>query len=634
MCGICGFYGLEDVSTSATLLASMTQSLSHRGPDGVGGWLSTDHATGLGNTRLAIIDIQTGQQPMFSVDERYVIVFNGELYNFQFLRRELESLGHAFRTQSDTEVLLRAYIQWGESCLQRCRGMFAVAIYDSTARELFLARDRTGIKPLYYYQGTSGFYFGSELKAILRAPEVPRRVDYQALTDFLVLSYPLMPKTAFREIVELEPGTWLRVSAGGVTRGEYWSWQRQQVNSMGEDDALDRAEESIAASLKEHLESDVPIGAFLSGGIDSSLLVAILAKVLATNVETFTVGFREAEYDESAFAGMVAKHLGVRHRLIRLDACLADISLVDQLLDQFDQPFGDSSAIPTYLVCREMRNHVKVAIGGDGGDEMFGGYPRFRLADIVKRVGHLPSVCIAGSRQAARGLDRVLPDLSRKGCRFLGAVALQDERRLLNLSCYIFPDELRTILEPAALRRLGDYLPRLAVNGHKTSDPGGGEFVDATIKFALPGDYLRKVDTMSGAVGLEVRAPFLGAQVLDCAAQIPEHMNYSAKGSKLVLRKLAAKYLPKAVAEKPKAGFAIPLDSWLGPQGRAEIAALLTSPRARIRQLIRPEYLASLLSGFASQQWNRARQSRFNTYQRVYCLWSLERWLLRWNPAL
>lgn len=611
----------------------MTACLAHRGPDGTGTWLSPERDIGLGHTRLAIIDLAGGRQPIQSADGRFVIVFNGELYNFRALRKELEVLGHRFRTSSDTEVMLEAYIQWGPACLQRFHGMFALAIYDTQAHELFLARDRTGIKPLYYHCGRFGFFFGSEIKAILRMPAVPRRLDYRALADFLILGYPLAPKTMFLDVSELEPGTSLRVSRKGIEKQRFWSWG-QSPESIAGPTALEQVEAAITESLREHMVSDVPIGVLLSGGIDSSLLVAMLAKVLREDVETFTVSFAEADYDESTYAEVVARSLGVRHRKIVLDPKLADISLIEKILVQFDQPFGDSSAIPTYFISKEIRKSAKVAIGGDGGDEMFGGYRRFFHADMAKLVGALPTVLLEASGAALKGIAGIAPHFSRMGKKFLRSAASGDEGRLLALSCYTFPDQLPGMIDPKVTKTIGDYTPSLSLNGHGTNNPGGREFTDSTVRHALPGDYLRKVDVMSSAHGLEVRVPFLGEHVLECAAKIPARLKYSRKENKIILRKLAEKYLPKVIVEKPKCGFAIPLDSWLGRNGRQEVRSLLSSRSSGIRDVIRPEYSDQLLSEFVDQTWKASKQSRFNAYQQVYMLWSLERWLAQWNPTL
>jgi asparagine synthase (glutamine-hydrolysing) len=633
MCGICGFFNISHRYEAPALLSAMTSSLAHRGPDGMGTWLSPEMNVGLGHTRLAIIDITGGRQPIHSSDGRFVIVFNGELYNFRSLRKELEGLGHDFRTSSDTEVLLEAYVRWGPACLQRFHGMFALAIYDTQAREVFLARDRTGIKPLYYHWGPSGFLFGSEIKAILQVPGIPRRFNYQAFADFVVLGYPLAPKTMFLDLSELEPGTWLRVSQQGMENRRFWSW-RQLPDGMGEAVALEQTQSALTESLREHLVSDVPIGVLLSGGIDSSLLVALLAKVLREDVETFTVSFAEAAYDESRYAGLVARSLGVRHQQIVLGPQLADISLTEDILDQFDQPFADSSAIPTYFICKQIRKSAKVAIGGDGGDEMFGGYRRFSHADMAKLVGTLPRPFLKASETTLGGIAGIVPHLSRMGKRFLRSAASRDEGRLIALSCYTFPDQLPEFIEPPVMKTIGKYVPSLSLNGNGTINPGGREFVDSTVRYALPGDYLRKVDVMSSAHGLEVRVPFLGEHVLECAAKIPVHLKYSRTRNKIILRKLAGRYLPKAVVEKPKGGFAIPLDTWLGRNGREEVRSILLSRNAGIHDLIRQEYSESLLSQFVDQNWNASKQSRFNTYQQVYMLWSLERWLRRWRPTL
>ena len=633
MCGICGFYNIDNHRDSSAVLSAMTASLAHRGPDGNGTWLSPEMDVGLGHTRLAIIDLAGGRQPIQSADGRFVIVFNGELYNFRSLRKELEDLGHCFRTSSDTEVLLESYIRWGPACLQRFRGMFAVAIYDTQEHEVFLARDRTGIKPLYYHCGPSGFLFGSEIKAILRVPGVPRRLDYQALADFLVLGYPLAPKTMFLDVRELEPGTSLRASRQGIEKRRFWSWLQLQ-DGLGESAALEQTEVALTESLREHLISDVPIGVLLSGGIDSSLLVAFLAKVLREDVETFTVSFAEAAYDESPYAQAVARDLGVRHRKIVLDPRLADISLIESILVQFDQPFADSSAIPTYFICKEIRKSAKVAIGGDGGDEMFGGYRRFSHADMAKLAGTLPNKFLKATGAALGGIGGIAPHLSRMGKRFIRSAASRDEGRLLALSCYTFPDELPEMIEPAVMKTMGNYVPSLSLNGHGTSNPGGKEFLDSTVRHVLPGDYLRKVDVMSSAHGLEVRVPYLVEHVLECAAKIPVRLKYSRKKNKIILRKLAEKYLPKCIVEKPKGGFGIPLDSWLGRNGREEVRSILNFRGTGIRDVIRHEYSDQLLSEFVDQTWNGSRRSRFNTYQQVYMLWSLERWLVRWKPVL
>jgi len=632
MCGITGFYGLADPKGAGVLLRSMTDSLEHRGPDGSATWLNGLGSVGMGHTRLAIIDVAGGAQPMLTEDGRLVILLNGEIYNYQNLRRELEELGESFRTKSDTEVFLKAYSRWGKDCLSKFSGMFAAAIYDNVSNKLLLARDRTGIKPLYYHAGPSGLFFSSELKTLLTSASFSPHLNYQALADFFVLGYPLLPSTFFRECTELTPGSWLEVSGEKRTSGRFWNWQREE-ESWNEENALEQTEAALVESLSEHLNSDVPVGAFLSGGIDSSLLVALLTKELDTRLDTFNVKFGEAAYDESPYAREVAKRFNTQHHEISLAGSSADLGLVATILDQFDQPFGDSSAIPTYLICREIRQHVKVVIGGDGGDEMFGGYPRFRYADVAKTLSSAPEWIRGSAAWLSETFQPLSGARSRQLRRLFRAADSQSSGRLLALSCYTFPENLADIFHPEVLREFADYCPSLAPASGDLRNPGGAEFIDATVNFALPGDYLRKVDCMSSAHGLEVRVPFLGNQVLDCAAQIPHRLKYDGKDNKLLLRRLAKKYLPASVVNKPKAGFGIPLDSWLGRSGREELQSILCSTSAKIRDFIRAEYLAEILDGFVSSQWDKSKLSRFNLYQQVYFLFGFERWLQRWTPA-
>lgn len=638
MCGICGYAEFDAPGSQQPPLAVMTAALAHRGPDGSATWQDNARRVGLGHTRLSIIDLQGGAQPMKSIDGRFVIVFNGEIYNFRSLRQELEQVGHGFATQSDTEVILEAYRRWENRCLERLRGMFAFALYDTCENKLFLARDRTGVKPLYYHSGKGGFFFGSELKALLAAPAIPRRLNYQALADFLRLGYTLPPATFFSDIRELEPGSWLEISPSGIARGRFWEWRRTPAD-LSDDDALEASEEALTESLRDHMVSDVPIGAFLSGGIDSSLLVALLTRKLGLQIDTFHVRFGESRYDESEYARAVAAHLGTRHHEVmagdfgRSGEGLQALEIADRVLAQFDQPFGDSSAIPTYLVCREIRKHVKVAISGDGGDEMFGGYSRFWYADVVHRLAAMPRWLLHAAIKASSGLRTFWPDRFREAQRLLTAAAPGSGDRLLSICNYLGRAELPLALRPSAYQRVGKDEPRFCLNGHG-GGPSGADLIDSTVRFTLPGDYLRKVDVMSSAHGLEVRVPFLGEPVLECAAKLPHALKYRGARNKLLLRKLAARYLPQRVARKPKWGFGIPLDSWLGESGRAAVRSLLDSPGAQIRALFRPEYSTPLLRSFAEGRWDRSTLSRYGLYQRVYALWSIERWLNRWRPSL
>ncbi len=571
---------------------------------------------------------------MCSADDRYVLVYNGEIYNFQSLRRELEEAGKRFRTQSDTEVLLEAYSSWGVACLTRLHGMFALAVYDKVRHELLLARDRTGIKPLFYATLEGAFCFASEIKALLALATRSLTLNYASLVNFLCLSYTLPPQTFFSEIQEVEPGSWLRVTRQGVERGTYWAWKREPA-AWNESVSLEEGRRAILESLREQLIADVPIGAFLSGGIDSSVLVAMLVNELGQKLPTFTVAFGEVSYDESRYADLVARQLRTDHHEIRIPVGQGDLGLIDEVLSQFDQPFGDSSAVPTYLMCRAVRPFVKVVIGGDGGDEMFGGYPRYSYADLARTLGRAPR----WSRQALRRLLNRLSRVStsewlRQAQRLVRAADASGNERLLALSCYLFPDDLDAMLTPLVKSKVVGHVPLLMSTDEYSRDCGGADFMDATMNTALPGDYLRKVDMMSSAHGLEVRVPFLGESVLACSARIPERWKYSLGENKRLLRRLAERYLPPEISHRPKSGFGFPFDAWLGQKGRRELYHQLCSPTARVRDVVAARYLERLLTCFVEQRWDDLRISRYNLYQRVYCLWGLERWLQRWSPNL
>ncbi|MBX3236603.1 MAG: asparagine synthase (glutamine-hydrolyzing) [Nitrospiraceae bacterium] len=634
MCGICGIVQTSSDPCLPQKIQHMTLSLRHRGPDGLECWVDGTSTVGLGHARLSIIDPVGGAQPMWSRDNRHVLVFNGEIYNFQSLRNELEDLGCTFGTNSDTEVLLQALRTWGTSCLTKLHGMFAFALYDTVADELFLARDRIGIKPLYYADFDGVFCFASEIKALRDLASGALTLNYRAVLSHLSLAYTTPPETFFSEVQELEPGAWLRLGNRGVEHGRFWSWKRTPME-WEDSVVLERTETAILSSLSEQLVADVPLGAFLSGGIDSSLLVSMIVRSLGRRIPTFTVKFGDSTYDESRFAGGVARWLGIEHHEIPVADGYGDLSLLDEVLAQFDQPFGDSSAVPTYFICKAVKPFVKVMIGGDGGDEMFGGYPRFSYADMAEHLHVVPQWLLRGLRACcngallASGSDRI-----RQIRRLLMAAEAGGNERLFILSSYLLPPEIGAVLSPLVSQQLEGWRPGILSKAEHTLQAGGAEFIDATVTTALPGDYLRKVDMMSSMHGLEVRVPFLGESVLNCSAGIPETKKYSFTENKRILRALAKKYLPDEICGRAKTGFRFPFDTWLGEKGRHEVQQQLISPKAMVRALIRPEYVEQLLQAFVCQRWSDLRISRDNMCQRVYGLWGLERWLQRWNPIL
>ena len=574
---------------------------------------------------------------MFSADGRYGIVFNGEIYNFQELRKNLEKLGRVFRTRSDTEVLLQAMIQWGVGALERFDGMFAFAVYDTLEDTLLVARDRVGIKPFYYHWDNGKFAFASEIKALLKLPGMPRRLDYRALADYLTLGYPMAPATFFADIRELPAGHWLKVKGAELQQGRFWSWRRKEED-WSEAESLAKTKEALLVTLEEHMIADVPVGATLSGGIDSSLLVALLAKELGVRVETFTVSFADREFDELTYASVIAKHLGLKHRRVSVPSdSFSDLEEIHAVLDQFDQPFVDSSAIPTNLLCRKLREHVKVAIGGDGGDETFGGYPRFYYADMADRIGRWPGPVLAAAESLRGPFGRVAPNAARQFGKLIAAARHRGQQRIFDLLAYNDPRRLPDILTIDAAARLDGYSPRILAEESDRAAVDGRDMIDATFNVTLPSDYLRKIDITSMAHGLEVRVPFLGKRMLDLAARIPHRWKFRGRnGGKMLLRKMLRQYLPagETITTRGKTGFRIPLDSSLGLQERQAIETMLTRPEARIRPLIDSHHTQAATRAFVTGRWSALNSSRYAVYQSVYMLWSLERWMQKWDPAI
>ncbi|MGA2258805.1 MAG: asparagine synthetase B family protein, partial [Thermoguttaceae bacterium] len=461
-------------------------------------------------------------------------------------------------------------------------------------------------------------------------PSVPRRLDYQALEDYLIFGYPLVPKTLFCDIRELEPGCWIALSPRGMEEGRFWRWRREE-RPCDEPTAVAATKDTLLEALRGHLIADVPIGVLLSGGIDSSLLVSLLKKELNADLEAFTVRFGEADYDESPYARIVADHLGVRHHELLLPSGTASFDQIHGIMDQFDQPFADSSAIPTYLISQELRKHVRVVIGGDGGDEMFGGYPRFYYADVSERLGRLPPL-VVGMRLGARALAAVAPNTMRKFARLLAAAGADGNFRLMNLSCYVYPQTVGEALAPRVRKEIAGYVPQFALPGQSACD--GRSLIDATVQYALPGDYLRKVDIASSAHGLEVRVPFLANQVLDFASRLPHRLKYTGiRSAKKLLRDLLARYVPPSILNHPKTGFGIPIDRYLSLRQRKVVFEMLTGPGSRIAEILNMEHFTPVLRGFVDHRWDRSRFSRYMVYQHAYLLWSLERWLRKWNPS-
>ncbi len=589
MCGIAGIVDLRaERPIDEPLLRAMTGSLAHRGPDGDG--FHIEPGVGLGHRRLSIIDLAGGKQPLYNEDHSVVVTFNGEIFNFAEVEADLIQRGHTFRTRSDTEVIVHAWEEWGVECLHRFNGMFAFAVWDRRTRTLFVARDRLGVKPLYYAELADGrLVFGSELKAVLLHPDVPRRIDPRAIEDYFAFCYIPDPKTIYRDVHKLEPGTYFCVQRGQgrLTPVRYWD-----VPLAGErhpEQSPDRWESELRARLQEavrkRLVSDVPLGAFLSGGIDSSAVVAMMREIGAARVLTCSIGFSEPKYDESAYARMVAEAKRTDHKTEVVEP--SDYSLLEKLVGLYDEPFADSSAIPTYRVCELARRHVTVALSGDGGDEDFIGYRRYQLFDMEERMrGLMPG----GLRRAVFGpLGRLYPKLDWAPRMLRGKTTFQSLARdpvaayLHGVS--ICKDDVRAQLYSRDFKQeLHGYNAGEVFASHvegKTFSDSLSLVQYLDYKTYLPGDILTKVDRASMAHGLEVRTPFLDYELVAWAAQLPARVKLRGTEGKYLLKKSLEPLLPREVLYRTKMGFAVPLDVWFRGELKTHIADVVRGERLR-----------------------------------------------------
>ncbi len=567
MCGIAGFLHHDpNRPADAAVVKRMTDAVIHRGPDGEG-----FHVTGplaLGHRRLAIIDLAGGDQPMASADASLTLIFNGEIYNYLELREELEALGHAFRTQSDTEVLLAAYRQWGVDCQEHLNGMWAFALWDDSARRLFLSRDRLGEKPLHFAEHEGSFYFASEMKSLFAAG-VPREFDSQWLEVFTCLGYLPAPHSFFHGVRKLLPGHCLVVENGRISERKYWDLPLVDEGDMERNAATVRArfEELLADSVRIRMRSDVPYGAFLSGGLDSSSIVALMADVSSHPVNTFTIGFRQPEYDERELAQNVADAFATNHRAIEVEPESFDASL-ERILHHYDEPFGDSSAIPTGIVSRHARRHVKMVLTGDGGDEVLSGYTMYQGEKFAERFRRLPAVlrepipAVAGAM--ARGLRGQARYRMNRARNVAHASNLDFDARFLQKLSWVDPARVK-----ALLRNHTDVAPVVSIEDFMRERLKKCPYADGFyrlmyyhLKVSLPDDMLVKVDRMSMAESLEVRPPFLDHRLVEYMVGVHKDVKMDGLTRKAVLRDTVARRLPPSLLQAPKRGFGVPLGDW------------------------------------------------------------------------
>ncbi|MBL9125286.1 MAG: asparagine synthase (glutamine-hydrolyzing) [Planctomycetaceae bacterium] len=635
MCGITGAVWTSAASAiEPEVLARMTDVLTHRGPDGRGVYTSCvqqlSPATGsvrvaLGHRRLSIIDRVGGAQPLANEDETVWIVFNGEIYNFQELRHRLEGAGHTFRGHSDTEVLVHLYEDEGLDFLRHLNGMFALAIWDEKRRQLVLARDRLGKKPLIYRREPDRLLFASELKSLLQVPGLPRDIDPAALDSYLTYQYVPHPQMIFRGYHKLPPAHYAVWRDGQLQVGCYWQPDFRREVARPRREYLAELQELLTSAVELRLQSDVPLGAFLSGGIDSSIVVALMQKLRREPVKTFSIGFPVAEYDETHYAREVARHIGTDHHEFQVEP--DGVEVLDRLVWYYDEPFADSSAIPTYYVSQLTRAQVTVALTGDGGDELFAGYARYRAAQIGGWFDRLPS---AVRNVIAAEVWQKIPNnperrtLLRRYKRLIGALRQSPERRYLEW-VGIFGEASRAELYHE------DFLSRL--------DRDPGEFLFAAFARAqgrdavtrasladlvtyLPCDLLTKVDIASMAHGLECRQPFLDYRVVELAAAMPIELKLRGARGKRILIEAFGELLPPAILRRRKMGFGVPLEHWFRRELRAFTRDVLLSSRCLDRGYFRPAAVTRLV--------DEHQAGRFDHSAKLWALLVLELWQREW----
>jgi asparagine synthase (glutamine-hydrolysing) len=575
----------------------MCAAIRHRGPDDDGFYVSG--TVGLGMRRLAIIDLKNGQQPIHNQDRTAWIVFNGEIYNYQELRDKLEKLGHTFYTNSDTEAIIHAYDRYGADCPKHLRGMFAFAIWDERTQELFLARDRVGKKPVLYAQVNGQFVFGSEFSALLQHPDIGKDIDAEALDHYLSFMCVPAPLTAYRAIRKLEPGHSLRWRKGEIKIERYWQPDFSKKIDISEQEAGEQAIAILREAVKVRLMSEVPLGAFLSGGIDSSAVVALMSEESSAPVKTFSIGFEEQDFSELHHARRVAEHVGADHHefIVRADA----LEVLPLLVEHYGEPFADSSAIPTYYVARETRKHVTVALNGDGGDESFAGYERYTAMRLAERYHRIPAVLrdtvmrqaielIPSSqtkRSRVRDLKRFIQAASLpKNERYFRWVSVFDSQKKQDLYSTAFREQTAS---SSAANMLDPWFARA----------NGSGIVDAAlltdIMTYLPNDLLVKVDIATMAVSLEARSPFLDHHVMEFAASLPEKFKLRGLTTKYLLKRMLRKLLPAENLDRRKMGFGVPIGHWLRGTLQPFLRETLLSEQSLKRGLFRPGAVQQLI---------------------------------------
>jgi asparagine synthase (glutamine-hydrolysing) len=589
MCGIAGVIA-HGKPVGEELVAAMCDAVRHRGPDSVG--LHVDGSVGLGIRRLAIIDLVTGDQPLYSEDGSVVLVFNGEIYNHAALRRELRASGHRFATRTDGEVIVHLWEQCGTRCVERLRGMFAFAIWDARRNTLFLARDRLGKKPLFYAWRGSSLRFASEPQAIFQDPEIPREVDPVALDAFLVNQYVPHHRCAFRHLRKLPPASTLVWRPGGEPAvSRYWRLRYEPKSSVGEADAAEALRHEILQATRLRLASDVPLGAFLSGGLDSSAVVAAMAMTASGTVRTFSAAFPGHVLDETPYARRVSGRYATDH--CELEVAPPDADLLSRMAWHFGEPFADPAGLPTFQLCELTRRHVTVALNGDGGDECFAGYRRYWQLAATRSAERVPlairRVLARGAERLARGTEGRTPP--RRGARLARRLALAPPRRYSDLFRYFSDGDRRRLQGPMLRAAQADSDPLEHVERAWATaqwDDWFDRAMAVDLDTYLPDDLLVKVDLCSMANSLEVRSPLLDHELMEFAATLPRALKVRGGTGKALLREAVRPWLPNEILDRPKHGFGVPIADWLRDDLRSMPAEILLDPRSRDRGVFEP----------------------------------------------
>ena len=597
MCGIVGIVRNDGKPVDEQLLSRMNNAIRHRGPDDDGFYVNG--SVGLGMRRLAIIDLKGGAQPIHNQDRSSWIVFNGEIYNYLELREKLEKLGHTFYTNSDTEAIVHAYDQFGVDCPKHLRGMFAFAIWNERSQELFLARDRVGKKPLLYAHVNGQLSFASEFSALLLHPDVSRDIQPEALDYYLSFMCIPAPLTAYRAIRKLEPGHWLRWRKGEIELQRYWQPDFTKKIELSEEEAGERTVEILRDAVKVRLMSEVPLGAFLSGGIDSSAVVALMSQESSDRVKTFSIGFDEQDFSELHHARRIAEHVGAEHHefIVRPDA----LEVLPTLVEHYGEPYADSSAVPTYYVAKETRKHVTVALNGDGGDESFAGYERYIAMGLTEKYRRVPAFL---RESIIKESVNLIPSSPTKRSRVKSAKRLLDAVALPRVDRYtrwvsVFNEQTKQPLYSDLFRAQTKAADATGILAEWFKRANGIGILDAMLltdqMTYLPNDLLVKVDIATMAVSLEARSPFLDHHVIEFAASLPQNLKLRRLTSKYLLKKVLRKLLPSENLNRRKMGFGVPVGHWFRGKMQPFLREVLLSEKALRRGLFKPHAVKQLI---------------------------------------